>query len=209
MRLLSVVCTLACVLGAAGPTRADVDERSKAKALYNAGIAHYNLAEFKDALDSFKEAYRVHHDPVLLFNIAQCHRQLGEFAAAATFYRSYRRESPDAANRADVDRLIRDMDRAVQEERARQPPPTTQPLDKMAPGATQPLPSAARPTVTEAGAPNLVATAPPPRPLVKRPWFWATVAGAAVVVAGAVALGVVYGVPGRDPSPTAGKVNGN
>jgi tetratricopeptide (TPR) repeat protein len=212
MRSLNLL-SLVCLLLAAGPARAEADDRAKAKALYDAGMAHYNLTEYKEALTSFKEAYRIHHDAALLFNIAQCYRQLGDPASAASFYRSYRRESPDSVRRADVERLIREMDRAVQEDRARQPPTGAQPPADKEPssgaGQTEPRPSltpAAEPAAT-----NLVtATAPPPsRPLVKRPWFWATVAGAAVVVAGAVVLGAVYGTPAHDPSPSAGKVNGN
>jgi tetratricopeptide (TPR) repeat protein len=83
-----------------------------AKALFESGTSHYNLNEFDEALRDFKEAYRIRPDPVFLFNIAQCYRQLGDPKAAASFYRSYRRELPNAPNRAEVDRLIDEMDRA-------------------------------------------------------------------------------------------------
>jgi hypothetical protein len=47
-----------------------------------------------------------------------------------------------------------------------------------------------------------------PKRLVKRPWFWIALGGAAAVIATGVALGVVYGRP-RDPNATFGVVQGN
>jgi hypothetical protein len=67
----------------------------------------------------------LYQEPVFLFNIAQCHRQLGEYEEAANFYRSYRREAANPPNREDVDRLIAEMDRAAAERRAKQPPTGT------------------------------------------------------------------------------------
>jgi tetratricopeptide (TPR) repeat protein len=42
----------------------------------------------------------------------------------------------------------------------------------------------------------------PPPPLVKRPWLWITIAGAAAVAATVIGIGVVYGA--RDPVPSSG-----
>src|SRR5688572_10461054 len=94
------------------------ESKARAKALYESGTAHYNLGEFKEALDDFKGAYRIIQEPVFLFNIAQCFRRLDDPAQAAEFYRAYRREVPNAPNREDIDRLIAEMDRAVSEKRA-------------------------------------------------------------------------------------------
>ena len=48
----------------------------------------------------FKGAYRLFREPTFLFNIAQCERQMGDYAAAASQYRAYRREAANAPNRA-------------------------------------------------------------------------------------------------------------
>ena len=46
--------------------------------------------------------------------------------------------------------------------------------------------------------------------MYKRGWFWATVAGAAVLAAGGVTLGIVLGGDrDRDPMPSIGSVPGN
>ncbi len=89
------------------------DAKQEAKARYTSGQSHYNLNEFKEALDDFKEAYRLYPDPVFLFNVAQCERQLGEFDEAIKFYRSYLRNKPKAPNRAEVLRRIDEMQTAA------------------------------------------------------------------------------------------------
>jgi tetratricopeptide (TPR) repeat protein len=123
---MRLVLTLSVLLGGfaahAAPPNPD---RARARALYESATTHYNLSEFGDALKDFKEAYRVIKDPILLFNIAQCHRQLKEYEEAAKLFRAYRREHPQAPNRDEVDRLIHQMDEAIAEQRNRQPPPNS------------------------------------------------------------------------------------
>jgi hypothetical protein len=172
-----------------------------ARSLYRSGTQHYNLAEYRQALEDFKAAYRATPDPVFLFNIAQCHRQLHEYEEAATFYRSYRRESPEAPNRKEVERLILQMEQAVAEQRARQPPIGTQP-PSTDPPVTSKVPVQSTPTLVSSPVREQ------PRPLHKRPWFWVGISGAVVVVATAVTLGVVLGSP-TDPSPSVGRVPGD
>ena len=84
-------------------------EPGDAKARYISGQSHYNLNEFAEALQDFKEAYRLHPDPAFLFNIAQCERQLGDFDEAIKFYRSYLRNKPDATNAREVQRKIEEL----------------------------------------------------------------------------------------------------
>ena len=87
-----------------------------AKACYKRGRTHYQLGEYREALKDFKEAYRLRPDASFLFNIAQCHRQLGELADAIKLYSSYLREDPEAANRAEVERQIRELKAAAEKQ---------------------------------------------------------------------------------------------
>ena len=62
----------------------------KAKALFIKGSTAYNTGDFKAALASFKEALKL--DPKrlsIIFNVAQCHRQLGHSKKAIFFYKLY------------------------------------------------------------------------------------------------------------------------
>lgn len=185
------------------------DQAARVRELYESGTTHYNLREYQDALSDFKSAYRMRPDPVFLFNIAQCYRQLGDPEQAASYYRAFRRELPDAANRADVDRLIAEMDKAIAAHRANIPPSGPAPLTTPAP-ATQATPAtnaAAAPATTPA-ATTLTATSPTAKkPLAKKAWFWVTLGGAVIVAGGAVALGVTLSQP-RAPSPSLGRFEG-
>src|SRR5256885_5945814 len=86
------------------PARADT--RPLAKEAFREGTRLYEVAEFQKALEAFKRAYLNFEEPTLLFNIAQCHRQLGDKPEAARFYKSYLHKMPNAPNRADVVKMV-------------------------------------------------------------------------------------------------------
>lgn len=58
----------------------------------------YDLGSFEQALSSYAEAYQHKPLPGFLFNIAQCHRQLGAWASASFFFGRFLDLQPDAAN---------------------------------------------------------------------------------------------------------------
>ncbi|HET6283013.1 MAG TPA: tetratricopeptide repeat protein [Polyangia bacterium] len=81
-----------------------------ARANFKQGTVYYNLNRYKDALVEFEAAYLAQPDPAFLFNIAQCHRKMGNTAEAVRFYRTYLREDPRAANRAEVEKRIGELE---------------------------------------------------------------------------------------------------
>ena len=94
------------------------DAKLEAKARFVSGQSHYNLNEFSEALGDFKEAYRLLPDPVFLYNLGQCERQLGHLEEAIRFYRSFLREQPKAANRQDVARKIDEIEATLKAKQA-------------------------------------------------------------------------------------------
>lgn len=150
-------------------------ETAGAKEHYQNGLTKYNLQDFDAALNEFKAAYAQVQDPSFLFNIAQCQRNLGQYEAAAKSYRAFLNSAPDATNRAQVEKLIEQMDQAAKDERSRTPPTGVNP-----PSAT-----------TQA---LRVATAPPP-PAIPAPWYrsaagWSLIGGGAIaIVIGGVLVG--------------------
>ena len=68
---------------------AHAEDKAKAREAFRVGTQHFKLAEYEQALDSFKEAYRNFESPVFLYNIAQCERQLGHKREAVREYRAY------------------------------------------------------------------------------------------------------------------------
>jgi hypothetical protein len=95
----------------AWPARSD--NRKAARAEAEEAMRRYNLNEFSDSLIKFKSAYLHYPDPVFLFNIAQCERQLGDTGEALKFYRNYLRELPDAPNREEVRELVAALERGA------------------------------------------------------------------------------------------------
>ena len=158
------------LLFVATPARADSD---RARALFTEGSKLYNLGDYQAALDAFKRAYLEKPDPVLLFNLAQTWRRLGDKLKAVGNYRAYLRESPDAPNAEEVQKLVLRLDAEILEDRAsRDAPPE---------GAVAPA-----------------APADPPRPWWRNGAGWAVAgAGAGVAVAGGGLLGGSVGIESR------------
>ena len=124
-------------------------DKAKAKALYAEGQNAYDLGKFEEASALFEKGYAEQPDPVFLYNLGQCHRQLGKNDRALFFYRGYLRNKPDAQNRAQVEKLIDDLEKARQTQ-------TQTPIAPIPPGGTpQPEP------VTPPPAPQVT---PPPAP---------------------------------------------
>jgi hypothetical protein len=136
----------------------------------------------------------------LLFNIGQCHRQLGHKQEAITFFRTYLREVSDAPNRDEVKRLMSTLEQEVAAERASKASPPQGPIEPPADARAHPSPPAA-----------LVVTAPPNpvRHSRSRVWIWGVVAGGAAAIALGVGLGVGLSSSERDPTPSLGSVTKN
>lgn len=96
--------SLALLLAATSPSFAD--DKAKAKALYEEGLKHYNLAEWNDAIKSWKDSYLLSKKPLLLFNIGQAYRLSGDCKQAKIFYESYQREEPNPKNAAELEEAL-------------------------------------------------------------------------------------------------------
>jgi tetratricopeptide (TPR) repeat protein len=163
-----------CVICLAAATTSIAEEPSppSTKQLFESGVGHYNLSEWAAALDDFKAAYRSKADPVFLFNIGQCYRQMGEPQEAINAYRAYLRETPDAPNRSEVERLIGLMQETL---RARSQPPMG-----VAAATTPPPPAPAiDPTKERVAGIALMGT------------------GGALLIAGGVFVGLAYAANGN------------
>lgn len=110
---------------------------------YKKGTTAYNLGKFDQAIGHFEAAYEEHPDPVFLFNIAQCYRQLDNCERSTFFYRRYLSLKPDAANRDEVEARIKELEQQCEEkdELPKRPPEgTVPPGDKGGKGTKPPPP---------------------------------------------------------------------
>ena len=85
----------------------------KARAAFQAAQTLYQAGRFADALTKFQEAQALKPHPVIIFNIARCHEQLGALAEALASYREYLRLSPEATDRDAVRASIASLEKRV------------------------------------------------------------------------------------------------
>lgn len=186
----AVVCIAIMVIATASgfPSHAaDKAGSEKAREHFKSGEAFFKLEKYKDALDEYELGYMARSDASFLYNIAQCHRLMGNKTAALRFYRRFLDEATRVPNREMVEQHIRDLEKALAAE-----PAATAPAPAHAPAVdlSAPAPPASSET-TLVTAPTTVTgssseeAAASDVPLTKRWWFWPAV--------GVVAIGAGVG----------------
>jgi tetratricopeptide (TPR) repeat protein len=74
------------------------------------GNRFYRLHDLARAIDAYKAGSLREDSPVFLYNLAQCHRQLGNFAESIWHYERFvARARPAGLLRTTIDRFVRDM----------------------------------------------------------------------------------------------------
>jgi outer membrane biosynthesis protein TonB len=170
---------LALAAALASPARADDTQR--AKELFQQGTTLFNVGEFDKAIEAWQQGYKEKPDPGFLYNIGQAYRLKGDAPKAIFFYRGYLRNSPKAANRADVEAKIAALQKGVEEHPAATPPATPPPVTPppSVPPAVTPPPRAATPPPAPRPAPVQARPAPlSPPPVVAPPLPAGTPSGA-------------------------------
>jgi tetratricopeptide (TPR) repeat protein len=184
-----------------------------AKALYVEAQGFYDTGKFEQALKGYSSAYDLKPLPGFLFNIGQCHRQLGNWERARFFYRRYLDLSPKRpknatqvetllaqvdAKLADAEALRRQAELAAKLENDRQQAVLDQQKkDSELAQARKLAAIQAEADARNAALARSLKEAPPAAPatpLYKQWWVWT---GAAVLAAGAVTAWVV-----TTPKPT-------
>ena len=219
IRVFVAVVTLAVLLSAGGAARAADPNAEKARAHFQQGDTYFKLDKYAAALQEFEQAYLAKQDPSFLYNIAQCHRLMGNRVEAIRFYKRYLNDAPTAANRPVAEKHIRDLEAAIGAEEltgTHPAPPPSPPRSGDSGGAgtspSRPPPSAPPSLALEARPPppsqsdamltNPPGSSPSPaddHPFYTRWWFW-------TAVGGAVATGLLLALLlNRDPSCPSGR----
>jgi tetratricopeptide (TPR) repeat protein len=207
--LVAVVLAMASPIAhAANRNGGESDSEVLARAKFAEGNLAYDLGEFQKALDAYSESYRLMPLPGFLFNIAQCHRQLGRPERAGFFYRRYLSLSKEEPANAQLVRdFITEMDAQVLKEQERRLTREQTARDRARAEAlrAQTEAIAARRVQTHDGKPGVPSAALPAQAsaevkgesLTKKWWVWAG-AGAVALVAG----GVIYAATAPEPRTT-------
>jgi len=199
-----------------------------AKVLYDRAEAAYALARYAEAAGLFEKVFELRPQPSLLYNAAQAHRLAGNKARALELYQNYLRVyGARIENRAEVERHIAALQQALDSERRAatsppvatapvppsptkeevpQRPPEPAPLGEPGPPAAPPASVTPAVPTTAVSSPDSTAAPETRQPLVRRPIFWGLLVGGVVLVGATVAVGVVFGRPEVDPTPSAGTV---
>ena len=180
---------LATVLGFGAVAAADSTDEVNGKIHFQAGERYYQGKQYSKALAEFTAGYELTRRAPFLLNIAQTYRALNEPRRARDFYRMFLELAPDSPHRADVLRLIAELDHELSDAA---PPPVISPPPVTTPPPVTPPPVNATPVAPAA---KLVAAPVAPRRSFMRRYWW-IVPTAAVVVAGA-AIGVYFAVQPR------------
>lgn len=173
-RTLIAVCFLLLAFSR-GAYAEDPGERA-ARRHYERGQKLFNLQKFEEALDQFQKAFDAKPFPGFLYNIGQCHRNLGDYDAAIFSFKRYLKLEPEADNREQVEELIDELEQKKAEAETerlqlgkRKKEPEEDPERRESEGA----------------------------PVYKKWWFWTGIA--AVSVAGGV--GIYYATKSSDGPP--------
>ena len=133
------------MLASGRPARAADPRLDSARAHSQEGDSYYKLEKYANAITEYEQAYLAKPDPSFLYNIAQCHRLMGNGAEALKFYRRFLKDAPSAPNRAIAEKHIKDLEDAAP--RGTQPPSSTRPAPPPPPSSTAPPPVAPVPVV--------------------------------------------------------------
>jgi len=133
---------------------AHADSKARAKALYDQGLKHYNVAEYTEAIQAWKDAYLLSKKPLLLFNIAQAYRLSGDCKQAMTFYDSYQREEPSPKNQDELEQalaLCKPTEKEKPVDKPVEPAPPPKPVEKKPAPIVAPPPPVSTTTTTTGG----------------------------------------------------------
>lgn len=97
----------------AAPTKAA--DQARALELFQQSEALYKEGRFQEAAALLEEAYALHPEPLLLYNLARARDGEGKLVAAADAYEAYLRDAPEAADRGAIEKRIRTLRQRVQE----------------------------------------------------------------------------------------------
>jgi tetratricopeptide (TPR) repeat protein len=203
------------------PSRAADPRLDSARAHSQEGDAYYKLEKYANAITEYEQAYLAKPDPSFLYNIAQCHRLMGQGPEAIKFYRRFLKDAPTAPNRAVAEKHIRDLEEAssgaqpvpgnstpgtssrtlpvapapVSVIPSTEPPPASSPSPGLNPLAL----TSAQVSTTPAVEIGTTSTPPESHPIYSKWWFWT---GVGAVLVGGIIL--IAATANRDPTCPGG-----
>ncbi len=197
--IVALIIALSCIASASP---------SKLQALFESGMDHFRRGDYRQALEEFKGAYQLRPDPVVLFNIGQTYRLLGEHEQSASALRTYLQTVKDPPNREEVEKLTIEEEQLAALMKQPAPPETGIPTEApppLPPVTVEPASPLPRWVAKPAAKPVILAEAPLPASARKTPkWVWVVVGAGVALVGGAIGLGVALSSGSSAPMTSLG-----
>jgi len=175
---LSMLRYLVLLLSLVFAARAYADDRTEARAHYQAGVKFYAGADYQNAIREFSAAQQLAPADLNNYNLALCYDKLGDAEPAIQYYRAFLDKQPGTDKRAEIEASISRLDAALRsaaskkaDDARRADPPKSAPVPgpdaALPPGPLgPPVPSAAveprKPGPAIAGSLDAPSAAPPP-----------------------------------------------
>jgi len=114
-RLACASSVIFAMLLVAAPRAARAQDRAveEARIHFNLAQAAYEKADFAKAAEEFMAAYAAKPFPAFLFNAAVCAEKTSEYPKAVELFKRYLAEEPTAADKADVEKRIADLEERI------------------------------------------------------------------------------------------------
>ncbi len=152
------------------PACMDLNERARQQS---------SSGNLDEALQLYQQAYALHHDPSLLFNLARIHHKQSAYPLAIAHYQQFIESSEATSDQKQKAAEFRKQCQILLDEQSKLKPAEP-------PKIETPLPTEPHPKPTELA-----------KPTVTKWWFWMIVSG--IAVAG-VTTGVLIGIKQPDPA---------
>jgi tetratricopeptide (TPR) repeat protein len=118
---IALSCGLAALLLVSGPPvhamQLTPDQKQEILQHYERATRAYDIQKYSEAVEEYQKAYEIGGDPAMLYNVAQAFRLNDQVSEALHAYRRYLQRSPNARNRADVERKIGELERTLETRR--------------------------------------------------------------------------------------------
>ncbi len=174
----SIYFLIAIVLGTVVPTSyawaedpaPSKEQLEAAKKAFGEGKALYDEGKFPEAVEKFKESYRLSRNPLLLYNIGHTLDQAGQKDTALFYYRKFLADAPpSAAQKKDVQKRVETIEKEkLEADLNGTSTPTTTPATATTPAKEPPKEVKIKPAGTYSEKDfehQLVESAPPGKPL--------------------------------------------
>ncbi len=111
--LVSLVLCVLCL--GASEASAQQDDKARARTLFSEGVSAFDNADYAQALDNFKQAYRLAPHPVVRVNMANCYERLGRYVEAVFNYERFLEEggAVDEDQRTEIEGTIARLKKKV------------------------------------------------------------------------------------------------